>query len=243
MSGVPKLLLKVAGVVVFFGVCFVVGILIVNAVMNVMVGRGSEVAAPNLTGKALVDARETARASGFLVEIGGNKHTAEFPPDTVIRQRPEPGKMMKRGRPIEVVVSLGPEVATVPDLRGVSFSQAQLALVSAGLAVGTMSRAHVQDVAADAVVTCDPGPGEVVPRGTAVNLLVSGGPPETSYLMPDLTGRQVEEVASWLGRLGLVPHITRVAARGRDQDVVLDQSPASGERIQAGEIVDLKVTR
>jgi eukaryotic-like serine/threonine-protein kinase len=243
VTRVPKLILKIAGITAFFVVCFVVGILLVNAVMNFMVGRGSEVAAPDLTGKPLAVAREMARASGFQVEIGGNKHTDEFPPDTVIRQRPDPGRMMKRGRPVQVVISLGPELATVPELRGVSFSEAQLALVSAGLTVGTMSRTHVPDVPVDAVVTTDPGPGEVVPRGSSVDLLVSSGPPETSYLMPDLSGRPVETAASWLGQLGLVPRIVRVPSRGRDPGVVLDHRPSAGERVKAGDIVELKVSR
>jgi serine/threonine-protein kinase len=106
-----------------------------------------------------------------------------------------------------------------------------------------MSRTHVEDVAADDVVTTDPGPGEVVRRGEAVDLLVSDGPPQTSYLMPDLSGRQVETAASWLGQLGLVPRIVRVPSRGRDPGVVLDHLPSAGERVRAGDIVELKVSR
>lgn len=63
----------------------------------------------------------------------------EFNPDVdeglIIRQNPEPSTPLEAGATINVVVSLGPQFVTVPDVRGVPAAQARATLESLGLLV------------------------------------------------------------------------------------------------------------
>lgn len=86
----------------------------------------------------------------------------------VIRLSEEPGSEIARGSTVIVVVSKGPDVVEVPDLKGMSLDAAEAALEAAGLVLGEFTGSGGNRE----VVASDPAAGESVPRGTAVNLLL-----------------------------------------------------------------------
>jgi eukaryotic-like serine/threonine-protein kinase len=75
------------------------------------------------------------------------------------------GTQVDRGATVEVVVSRGPDVVTVPDVAGRSLDEAVAALESAGLTPG-----QVFGPAAGRVAFTDPDAGQTVRRGTVVDI-------------------------------------------------------------------------
>ncbi len=67
-----------------------------------------------------------------------------------------------------VVVSKGPDVVDVPDLKGMSLDEAEAALEKAGLVLGEFTGSGGNRE----VVASDPEAGASVPRGSSVNLLL-----------------------------------------------------------------------
>ena len=101
-----------------------------------------------------------------------------------------------------IVVSLGAEPATVPELRGKQASEAESALADAGLS-GSASEEYSDDVPEGQVISQSIDPGEKVEKGTTVSYVVSRGP-ETKYVnVPGLGGYKEAEARARLENAGL----------------------------------------
>jgi eukaryotic-like serine/threonine-protein kinase len=96
---------------------------------------------------------------------------------SVYRQDPPAGATVKRGDTVKYWISTGKPQATVPDLTGMTVSDAQAALAAQGLTLGTPSQESSTSVSAGLVIRQDPPADTKVPRGTVVNVVVSTGAP------------------------------------------------------------------
>lgn len=123
---------------------------------------------PAIPDGANYDQMAAALAEVQLVAAKAEEFSEDIEKGLVISLSAEPGSEVARGTTITVVVSKGPDVVTVPDVRGKSLADAEKALTDAGLVLGEACC----DSRADTVVASDPEAGAVVPRGTAVNLLL-----------------------------------------------------------------------
>lgn len=139
--------------------------------VRVIVARKSEdVQVPDVVGKDL----ESARAE--LVELGfevpePQKQASEEEKGSVISQVPNPGARAKNGSVVRLVVAEAPVIA-VPKVHGMFLSQAKKELDAAGLEVGSVRRVEHPERGENYVLRQDPSPGEEVPPGTEVELVV-----------------------------------------------------------------------
>jgi eukaryotic-like serine/threonine-protein kinase len=81
---------------------------------------------------------------------------------------PPAGTEVVRDTTVNIVVSKGPDVVTVPPLAGLTLDAATQALTAAGLAPG-----QAAGPVTGTVLASDPASGQVVRRGTTVNLLLT----------------------------------------------------------------------
>ena len=81
---------------------------------------------------------------------------------------------------MNLVVSTGPPPVSVPDVVNLTQAAATSAITGADLIVGTISNASSATVPAGSVISQDPIAGTQVASGSAVNLVVSTGPPPVS---------------------------------------------------------------
>jgi serine/threonine-protein kinase len=202
------------------------------------------VVVPELMGKDVVTALEVANKHGLSLRIGDRAFSASAPKDQVISQEPRPGGWLKREGVIRVVVSKGVGEAAVPTVRGLPWREAKAILERYGLRVGEVTRLHTDRLARDTVIAQSP-PGEAkIPKGGTVTVLVSDGPPPVGYVMPDLRGQpqyMANEVMAAIGlRLEKVSYEDRPDARA---GAVLDQRPAPGHRVLAGQGVELVLAK
>ena len=89
-----------------------------------------------------------------------------------------------------------------------------------------------------------PPPGETDLGSEGASLLVSRGPRDVGYVMPDLIGRDARTVLETLERAGL--KVTDVRYRsypGVAPGIVLRQSPPAGQRVSARAALSLDVSR
>ena len=143
-----------------------------------------------------------------------------------------------RGRKrVTVVVSLGEEFSSVPELFGESMRSARLLIERAGLRVGPVMHAPSEEVGEGLVAGSDPGAETVLPRDTPVHLLVSTGPGEESFVMPDLLGREIAGVRRQLEALGF--RVVMPPAAPALGTIVL-QDPAPGSRITRATVILLQ---
>jgi serine/threonine-protein kinase len=132
------------------------------------------VTVPDLQGTTVAEAAKAAEGKGLQVTIGRDAHSEDVPAGRVIDHLPYAGKMVRQGRTVELVVSLGPPRAKVPNLVGKSRGAARGLLESAKLRLGTVSRRPGSEKPADQVLAQNPQPDKEVPIDTEVNIIVSG---------------------------------------------------------------------
>ncbi|MDX1389848.1 MAG: PASTA domain-containing protein, partial [Acidobacteriota bacterium] len=95
-----------------------------------------------------------------------------------------------------------------------------------------------------AVIAQVPPAGSSSVPGERIHRLVSAGPPERVWLMPDLTGRPRREVESWLRKSGFrVGTVRQVSRTGMPSGTVIAQLPLAGYPIRSREIVQMSVAR
>jgi len=202
---------------------------------------GREVEMPNIVGKSVTEAQKTMGVAGLRMRIVDRAYSRQ-PADTIVRQSPPPGMLMKVSQQAHVLVSLGERRVEVPALEGKSLRAARIELLRSGLQVGEISSAYLSGNLPDAIVQQDPKPGigeNVSPR---VNLLVSLGEREPAYVMPSLVGLSLLEAQKQLSAIGLrLGKITFYAAPESPHGSIVEQSPKHGTRVTKSADVDLHV--
>jgi beta-lactam-binding protein with PASTA domain len=204
---------------------------------------GREVAVPKVVGMSLRDAEKAAADLGLQVDVENRFYSSEIPEGRIVSQLPAPGTQVRRGWRLRVAQSLGPQRAVVPDLVGESGRAAEMNARRRGLEVGATVVAHIPGLPPDQVVAQSPPPNAVGVATPKINLLVTAGAEEQSYIMPDFVGQHLAEASSAIEQAGLhLGDVTDVAAPG-GHSLILKQSPPPGQRVTPGTVVTFEISR
>ncbi|HXF82760.1 MAG TPA: PASTA domain-containing protein, partial [bacterium] len=200
-----------------------------------------EVEVPSLVGRPLPLAQRLAETSGVSLTVRERVYSTTAPAEAILSQDQPPGKRVKRGRVISVVVSLGPEIVIVPDVQRRSLIEARLLIEQARLVVGELREQSDEEVRGGFVVTQDPQPGARVERGRPINLVISKGPQRVE--MPPLVGRPLRDARRMLEELGITLSDVRTSpTTDLEPGIVVDQSPPAGRRVRPTDRVTVVVT-
>jgi serine/threonine-protein kinase len=231
---------SVVSLVAFAAAAFLTGLLVFNyLVMPRLIHGGGEVAVPDLAGLTYEQAEQAARSLQMQLSRAGERFDPSVPTGRVLSQDPPAGTPARGAQRILVVLSLGEEYASVPELYGESLRGARLLIERAGLQIGGMTHAPSEDVGEGLVAASDPPAESVLPRGTPVGLLVSTGPGTETFVMPDVLGREIGSARRQLEALGfrvLVP------PSGGIVGAVVFQDPGAGSRITRDVTITLQAT-
>ena len=194
----------------------------------------SQVEVPDVRGLTLTQAEQALRVADLQLSRAGERFDPTVARGFILSQDPAPGTPVRGKKRVLVVLSLGEEFSSVPELFGESQRSAVQLLRSAGLKLGGITRAPSEEVGEGLVAGSDPGPESVMPQGSAVQLLISTGSGEESMVMPDLLGHEVSSIHRQLEAAGF-----RVKVSGSSGTVVT-QHPAAGSRITRETEIDLQ---
>ncbi len=133
--------------------------------VHLVVSRGPKpVTVPNVVGKSYAEASESL-AGRHLGVTRTDAFSDSVPAGEVIRQDPVAGEEAPRDSAVTVVVSKGPDVVEVPDVRGDDIEDAVRRLEALGFHVDVVGFRFDRPVRRQ-----DPSPHEVVRRGETVTL-------------------------------------------------------------------------
>lgn len=219
---------------------FAVGFAVFNGVvMPRLIHSTGEIAVPELTNLTLEQAERTLRPTGLVLSRSGERFDPSVPRGFILSQDP-PAQTPVRGRTrVLVTVSLGEEFSSVPELFGESRRNAALLLERAGLRLGPITRARSEEVGQDLVAGSDPPAESVLPRNTPVALLVSMGPGPEEYVMPDLSGRELNGARRQLEAFGFK---VLVPPGAPSVGAIVSQTPSPGARVTRDAQVILQAT-
>lgn len=212
--------------------------------ISFLIGKEESVVVPDLSGKDALSALHRLSGMELNTRVQKFEYHDTIPENHIVYQRPEAGRMIKKGRDVSLVVSRGTPTVRLPDLRGQDLSRARIVLERNGLEAGNRARVYSDRVRRDTIIAQSPSPGKTVDRSAQVALLVSRGPRPASFEMPDLIGRLLDESVLVLGDYKLLlDSVTTVYDKSKPENMVVDQSPAAGHHVGEDRGVRLSVTR
>ena len=210
--------------------------------VNLVVSRGTPLlTVPNVTSLTQAEAVAALEAVGLVIATTTNENHETIPAGNVIRQDPEASSQVEQGSPINLVVSLGPPMVTVPDVTGLTQSVAEATIPDANLVVGTITSENNDTTAAGTIIRQNPEAGTQVEEGSMVNLVVSLGPPMVP--VPDVLSLTESEAESTITGANLV--VGSITSENHDTipaGSVISQNPEGGEEVVEESAVNLVIS-
>ncbi len=200
---------------------------------------GREVTMPNLVGKNVSEASKMLVARGLMLRVADRIYSDQ-PINVVVRQTPPAGLLMKVSQQAHVVLSLGQRQLQIPLLEGNSLRASRIELLRQGLQVGEVSAVTMPNPPVDTIVIQNPKPGAgaATPR---VDVLISQGPRETTYVMPHMVGLNEIDAQHRLDVAQVRRKVNYISAPQWPHGAVIDQSPLAGARLSATATIELTV--
>ena len=201
------------------------------------------VTVPDVTDLEVEEATETLEDEGFEV-VCEYENSDEVEEDYVISQDPEGGEEAKEGSTVTLAVSMGeetPETVEVPNLIGLTSSEAKAELSEVGLEAAE-EEDYSSSYEAGTVFEQSPSSGEEVDYGSTVTYTLSLGEEIEEVNVPNVIGLTEESAISKLEDLGLSVTTSELASEYREEGTICDQSPEGGTTAEAGSTVTIYVS-
>jgi eukaryotic-like serine/threonine-protein kinase len=163
---------------------------------------------------------------------------SKLPAGRVFGEIPGPGSVVDQGKKIQLAVSSGPGLTTVPPLSGDTLARARAALRQKGLKAGRVQLQTSSQYPPGQVISTSPAAGATPQVGTAVDLFVSSG-----VKVPDVTGETESQAKSNLEAAGFTVHTTPQTTSSAAPGTVISQTPTGGTPLAAGSGVSIVVAK
>ena len=130
----------------------------------------------------------------------------------------------------------------MPDLVGYDLNDCEKLLNENNLRKRYVSYMDAEDVPVDFVIAQSYPPGARVPTGTEIDILLSRGSKEKSYIMPDVIGKKFSDVKIYFEIRGLKVLQNQVYYPGLETGLVVKQFPLSGYPINVKARISIGVS-
>ena len=184
-AGIIALGLAVMGILIFGAVK------IYDQVINT-------VEAPYCLDETEADALRLIARAGLKAEISRSSDPDKAA-GTVAVQSPEYGTAMRKNETVFLTISTGPAEKAVPKVAGMMLEEARLELERLGFAVLALPDRSLSASPWDTVLAQSPEDGVMMPSGSIVQVMLSGG----SVTLPNLTGMTRQEALLQIQQLKL----------------------------------------
>jgi beta-lactam-binding protein with PASTA domain len=195
-----------------------------------------QVQVPNLIGLTEQRARAEIGDAGLRVGRVDFQADPEVARDRVVTQDPNRDQFVQPDTQVDLVVSTGKPLVTVPSVVGQNRADARATLESANLQVALERRDS--DAPARQVVETDPPAGTSVPEGSRVTVFYSDGPER----VPDVRGLTRAEAEAAVREAGFEPKVLEQDNTTEPRGTVIDQSPSAGDPAAEGATVTIVVS-
>ena len=202
---------------------------------------------PDLVGLDEAVALNEIAGNGWEVTTETERSDEEPDAGQVIRTIPAAGVDLAEGEPILLVVSEGPTLRTLPELNGLSFADAQTAVVELGLVVVPVEQYDEVVLPGQVITWSVPSQptlvaGAQVLPGTEVQIVSSLGPaPRT---VPDLANLTVADAQNVVAPLALaLAEGEQVFSDTVPAGAIVSQAPLPNEQVPKGATITVQVSK
>ena len=222
--------------------------------LHCVTNHGNEVLTPDLRGKNADSAVRILQSMDFDVMVDST-YEPTAAPLSVLRQVPDTGSLVKRGRTIFLTVNmLTPPRIGMPNIKDLSYRSAELILHNNKLVVGDTT--YRADIATGAILEAKYegkviAVGALIPQGSKIDLVIGNGLGNTEWEVPSIIGMSVEEALMILSQFNLQPMMVPASQMEQISDtptaIVTDQRPrpfndaGQRNRIKMGDFIDVQI--
>lgn len=205
-----------------------------------LVGGSEGIAVPSVMKMNVSAAEQQLKSVGLKMKVVKTVVDSTNPKDTIVSQEPGPGTKIDKGGTVQVVVSKGAEQVTVPNLVGMSQTDAHAALTAVGLKLGDVTQEFSTTVAKGQIATQSPEAGAQVAKDSAVSIVISKG--TETITVPNVKNMTQDAATQALSAVGLkaapqTQNTTDPTLVGK----VIDQSPAANDTVPKGSSVTIVI--
>jgi len=190
---------------------------------------------PLVVGKSVTEASEELNSRKLLLSIKGKEYHDEIQEGYIISQTISPEERAKAGTEVEVIVSKGQEIYSMPSFEGQLLEDAKLTITNLEMKINKVTWVHSDSVPEGEVIAQRPLPGNIT--GNEVNFLVSLGPYKVSYKCPSFVNMTIDDARILAKEIGI-----RLIEKDRGSRVIFQQ-PEAGVNIESGDAVEVKLGR
>jgi serine/threonine-protein kinase len=225
-----------------FGI-FVAFIIVMNWIVMPWYVSSANLQVPSVIGLKADDAIATLKEADMEPILSDTTFDEKYPKGTILYQRPNANETVKKGRRIYLFVSGGEPVVAVPSLITKTLSDARFALGRIGLNLG-----RIDSIASynprDLIFNQQYPPGTPLKKGDYVGVSFSIGAAVGNITIPNLIGKSLAEAEKILADSSLkVGKINYQVSYSLLPNTVLDQYPSKGNKVNAGDSIDLFITK
>lgn len=161
----------------------------------------------------------------------------------VLEQTPQPGELVSAGYEVTLVVSLGPELRVVPDLVGLTLSEAKQLALDSHLVLGSVALVEDEVVPSGSVVSMGSELGVEMESGSRIDVVLSDGP--ATRTVPTLFGLDPQSATALLAESGLVYAQTEEGEFSEDvaEGLVVSVDVAAGSQAERDSTVTVVLSR
>ena len=204
--------------------------------IQLTVSKGAEPGVvPDLKGKNLAEATEMLHAAKLAVGKVTVQYKEGAAQGAVLSQDIEAGKKVAAGTKVDLVVNISKGQSVVPDLKGLTLSDARERLSSMGLMVGSVTTKE-DSAPKGTVIGAEPEFGKVLSEGSVVTLIVSGGKKEEKKQKetsgPPSQAAKTYTVSFTVPGSGSAKQVKIVASDATSSRVLYSGSAAPGTRLR-----------
>jgi serine/threonine-protein kinase len=206
--------------------------------------RSTEVRVPDLAGLTLETASRKVEPLELVLQVVEQRHDPAVASGRVLQQMPPADSSVRRGRKVKLVLSLGGKVLQVPDLVGQAARAVEIELLQEGFIPGDEARVGSFSAPAGSVIAQVPPAETPAVSNARVHRLVSNGPPDLVWVMPDLKGLERGAAERWIAQAGFRRgSVRQVRVSGRPPGTIVGQLPLAGYPIRSKDVIDITVAR
>ncbi len=196
--------------------------------LTVSTGPGNT-SVPAVEGQPLAAAQRAIQQAHLKVGQVQQQSSTQVTSGDVISTSPTAGQTVPRNTSVEIFVSSGKPLVTVPDVTGQSQDSARSALQAAGFQVTTSTKPS--SATAGNVISQDPAGGTDAASGSTVSLVIATTPTNTTTTanvpVPSVKGDKPGQATSALQSAGFKVNQTTKNVTDQSKDgIVVSQSPS-----------------
>jgi len=202
-----------------------------------------KITVPSVVGMSIGEVEHVLTPLSLTYKVKEKIYSDSIKKGTIIEQNPAKGTLVDKSTMIQLILSQGQELYTIPNLNNTKYDVAEKLVEDAHL-TPIMEQAHNDTVPVGVVFDQVPEEGTAVPEGTEITFKVSIGKEEKYVVVPDVSRKSLDEAINSLKAIGLKvgEGVTKAYNDVVEKGHVIAMTVSPGTKVREGYEVDLTIS-